>query len=70
MAVKASVCSDLLGCGWFGVRQSDQSAPAVCPRCLKQLLGVDPRTGRFPTGLDALRDAEAARVLGERGEAS
>jgi hypothetical protein len=54
--VKASVCSDLLGCGWFGVRQSDQSAPAVCPRCLKQLLGVDPRTGRFPR-----RDEQEAR---------
>jgi hypothetical protein len=53
----------------MGIRQSDQSAPAVCPRCLKQLLGVDPQTGRFPTGLDALRNAEAARVLGERGEA-
>jgi hypothetical protein len=68
--VKASVCSDLLGCGWLGIRNPDQSAPAVCPRCAGPLLGVDPQTGRFPTELDALWAAKARRVLGERGGAS
>jgi hypothetical protein len=64
MSLRADPCADVVRCKALNWRDHTDPQPTRCPVCGGELLHPP------PTGLTALRAAEAARVLGEQGEAS